>query len=86
MLTLTRTRTRDLYPRRLDILLEMELKFVQYLRAPKQKTTKFSLNCRYNLNCLLLQLKIRSFMPVLYIRIVLDSFYLLIFYPEKFST
>ena len=25
-------------------------------------------------------------MPVLYIRIVLDSFYLLIFYSEKFST
>ena len=30
--------------------------------------------------------KITSFTPVLYIRIVLDSFYLLIFYSEKFST
>ena len=30
------------------------------------------------------QLKISSFTAVLYIRIVLDSFYLLIFYPEKF--
>ena len=38
-------------------------------------------------NCLLLQLKkISSFTPVLYIQIVLDSFYLLIFYSEKFST
>ena len=32
------------------------------------------------------QLKISSFTAVLYIRIVLDSFYLLIFYPEKFFT
>ena len=30
--------------------------------------------------------KISSFIPVLYIRIVLDSFYLLIFYSEKVST
>ena len=37
-------------------------------------------------NCLLLQLKTSSFKPVLYIRIVLDSFYLLIFYSGKFST
>ena len=38
------------------------------------------------INCLLLDSKIGSFMPVLFIRIVLDSFYLLIFYLEKFST
>ena len=30
--------------------------------------------------------KISGFMPVLTIRIVLDCFYLLIFYSEKFST
>ena len=30
--------------------------------------------------------KISSFTPVLSMRIVLDSFYLLIFYSEKFST
>ena len=37
-------------------------------------------------NCLLLQLKISIFTPVLYVRIVLDCSYLLIFYFEKFST
>ena len=36
--------------------------------------------------CLLLLLKINIFTPVLSIRIVLDSFYLLIFYFEEFST
>ena len=30
--------------------------------------------------------KISSFIPVLYIRIVLDSFYLLVFYSKNFST
>ena len=30
--------------------------------------------------------KISSFIPILFIRIVLDSFYLLVFYSEKFST
>ena len=37
-------------------------------------------------NYLLLQLKISIFTPVLYMRIVLESFYLLLFYSEKFST
>ena len=36
--------------------------------------------------CLLLLLKINIFTPVLSIRIVLDSFNLLIFYFEEFST
>ena len=36
--------------------------------------------------CLLLDSKIGSFIPVLFIRIVLDSSYLLIFYLEKFLT
>ena len=30
--------------------------------------------------------KVSSFIPILFIRIVLDSFYLLVFYSEKFST
>ena len=38
----------------------------------------------FSLNCLLLLLK--NFIPVLYLRIVLDSFYLLVFCSEKFST
>ena len=46
--------------------------------------TKFS----PNLPCTVYYLytKISAFTPVLSIRIVLDSFYLLIFYSEKFST
>ena len=36
--------------------------------------------------CLLLLLEINIFTPVLSIRIVLDNFYLLIFYFEEFST
>ena len=38
----------------------------------------------FSLNCLLLLLK--NFIPVLYLRIVLDSFYLLVFCSEKIST
>ena len=44
----------------------------------------------FHLNCRLLFItsnsKIHSFTPVLSIRIVLDSFYLTIFFSEKFST
>ena len=44
----------------------------------------FSLNCR---KLFITSIKkIGSFTPVLYIRIVLDSFYLLILFSEKFST
>ena len=46
--------------------------------------TKFSPYFPFTLYCF--YTKISSFMPVLTIRIVLDCFYLLIFYSEKFST
>ena len=46
--------------------------------------TKFSPYFSCTVHCL--YTRISSFMPVLSIRIVLDCFYLLIFYFEKFST
>ena len=46
--------------------------------------TKFSPNLPFTVYYL--YTKISGFTPVLSIRIVLDSFYLLIFYSEKFST
>ena len=46
--------------------------------------TKFSPYSSFTVYCF--YTKISSFMPVLSIRIVLDCFYLLIFYSEKFST
>ena len=46
--------------------------------------TKFSPYFSFNVYCF--YTKISSFMPVLSKRIVLDCFYLLIFYFEKFST
>ena len=45
----------------------------------------FPLNCRL-LELFILYSKICSFTPVFFIRTVLDSFYLVIFYLEKFST
>ena len=46
--------------------------------------TKFSPYFSFTVDCF--YTKIRSFMLVLSTRIVLDFFYLLIFYSEKFST
>ena len=46
--------------------------------------TKFSPYFSFTVYCF--YTKISSFMPVLSTRIVLDCFYLLIFYSEKFST
>ena len=46
--------------------------------------TKFSPCFSFTVYCF--YTKISSFMPVLSTRIVLDCFYLLIFYSEKFST
>ena len=49
-----------------------------------QHVTKFSPYFSFTVYCF--YTKIDSFMPVLSLRIVLDCFYVLIFYFEKFST
>ena len=66
------------------------LERLRFTFAPNDKNvnlyhmTKFSPYFPFTVYCF--YTKISSFMPVLSLRIVLDCFYLVIFYSEKFST
>ena len=58
--------------------------FCYCVRVQDWTYLSFLLNCR--LLFITSNSKIHSFMPVLFINIFLDSFYLIIFFSEKFST